>query len=100
MARVKIGGGGRWFDDKKATAYEEDTYWNGNNHVSVATGDQWCHEKLFRTARGAWILHSWSQWQGSEETYAVIEADDAHNWLVRNGHDDVVPAKVLAGLEV
>lgn len=52
--------GGGWFDVDKARHWEEATFWNGNNRVSLATGDQFEHEALYRSARGAWILHSWS----------------------------------------
>jgi hypothetical protein len=56
---------GKFFDMDKATKYEEDTYWNGNNHISKATGSQWSHEILFKTASGKWVLNCYSQYQGS-----------------------------------
>lgn len=92
---------GRWFDTACATRYEETTYWNGNNHISKATGSQWDHEKLYRTAGGRWILHSWSQWQGSGESWSEIDADAAARWLVRNEHEDhPACADEIAELEV
>lgn len=88
MERIALTDGtGRWFDKDKAKAYEEDTRWNGNNHISRATGSQWEHEILYRTASGIWILHSWSQWQGSSETYAEISDSEAASWFSRNGDD-------------
>lgn len=42
--------------------------WNGSNHISQATGSQWEHESLLRTAGGWWVLHRWSQWQGVSPT--------------------------------
>ena len=86
MARINLGGG-RWFDPKKAQRWEEDTRWNGNNHVSVATGSQWEHEELYRTPRGVWILHSWSQWQGSIPRYEITDDATARQWLIDNGED-------------
>ena len=37
-------GSGSWFDLDKAESFEEETQWNGNNHISKATGSQWEHE--------------------------------------------------------
>ena len=86
MNRIALGDG-RWFDADRAEAYEEDTRWDGHNHVSLATGSQWDHEELYRTRGGRWILHSWSQWQGSGESYCEISDERAARWLVANGHD-------------
>jgi hypothetical protein len=78
---------GKWFDPAKATEWEEATWWNGNNHISRATGSQWEHETLYRTAGGAWVLHHWSQWQGSTESYTLVSASEAAAWLVRCEHE-------------
>lgn len=62
MARtVLTDGTNRWFDKSKAERFEEDTYWNGNNLISKATGSQWDHQALYRTAGKKWILASFSQ---------------------------------------
>lgn len=79
--------GGRWFDRDGARIFEEDTFWDGHNHISKATGSQWNHEALYRTVGGRWILHTWSQWQGSRESWSEIDDTDAARWLVTNGHD-------------
>lgn len=85
MSRIVLtDGSGRWFDSKKAKSWKEETRWNGNNHVSLATGSQWDHEMLFRTAGGIYVLNHWSQWQGSRETYEEISAADAARWLSLN----------------
>lgn len=76
-----------WFDPDKATAIEEDTDWDGNNHISVATGSKWEHEILYRTAKGRWVLHHWSQWQGSMPTYRFASDNEARDWLIKNGRD-------------
>lgn len=78
---------GRWFDPDKAETWKEATWHDGNNFISRATGSQWEHEVLFRTAGGAWILHHWSQWQGSRESYTQISAKEAAAWLTVNEHD-------------
>jgi len=101
MERMKLSdGSGRWFDAEKAEKFEEDTWFNGHNHVSVATGDQFTHEVLYKTAKGLWVLHEWSQWQGSRATYIDIEPARAQDWLLYNGHDDAVPQRVISNLEV
>lgn len=84
-------GTARWFDMSKAKFWNEDTRWNGNNHISLATGSQWDHERLYRTKGGIYVLRHWSQWQGSTETYEEITAEDAAAWLSRNEYngDDV-----------
>lgn len=92
MARVSITNG-TWFDPSKAKSFEEATRWNGSNHISVATGSQWDHEQLYFTRKGTWVLHSWSQWQGSSKSYMAIDATVAAQWLVTNGHD--IPAALV-----
>ena len=72
---------GRWFDDDKATGFDENTRWDGSNHISRATDSQWDHEALYYTATGNWILHTWSQYQGTLETYETIDRDTAIQWL-------------------
>ena len=86
MTRIQIGNG-RWFDEDTATQYEESSTFNGHNFISDATGDQWEHQALYHTRSGTWILHSWSQWQGSRETYEVVSAHDAAAWLRSQGHE-------------
>lgn len=78
---------GRWFDPSKADRWDEGSRWNGQNHISMATGSQWDHQELFRSAMGTWILHNWSQWQGSGESYVTITAKEAASWLVQNEHE-------------
>jgi hypothetical protein len=85
MKRISLPDG-RWFDAEKAQGWEESTTWDGRNHVSDATGSQFDHEHLYRTRGGVYVLHHWSQWQGSRETYEEISGEDAARWLVRNGY--------------
>lgn len=86
---------GAWFDEDKATGFDEKTRWNGSNRISVNTGSQWDHEKLYRTASGRWVLNVWSQWQGSIPSYAEIPDEDAIRWLIVNETDiDEVPEDI------
>lgn len=83
--------GGRWFDIEAAEVFKEDTWFNGNNHISCATGSQWEHEALYRTKSGKWILNHWSNYQGSAETWEEIDDEVAAKWLVVN-HEEPHPA--------
>ena len=91
---------GAWFNRDSSVKFDEDTRWNGNNHISVSTGSQWSHQALYYTRGGRWILNEWSQWQGSLETYEQIEESAAVDWLVVNGCDlDGLPAIVRTMVE-
>ena len=69
MKRVVItDGSGAWFDKDKAIEFDEDSWHDGRNFISRATGSQWEHQALYFTKSGVWILHNWSQYQGSRES--------------------------------
>lgn len=85
--RRQVIDGGQWFDLDKAKCFDESSWFDGSNHISHATGSQWEHEALYRTRGGRWILHSWSQWQGSRDEWIEIDDAAAAKWLVRNGYD-------------
>lgn len=91
---------GTWFNLESADAFKEATYWDGHNHISRATGSQWDHETLYRTAKGAWVLNQWSQRQGTPETYRRASLIDAQTWLAKNNHLDKLTTDELAELEV
>jgi hypothetical protein len=96
MARQHIEDG-TWFDDATATEFNEDTYWDGNNHCSCATGSQWEHQSLYRTRSGGWVLMSSSQWQGARTTYHLIPRDEARKWLISQDKSDEVIEKYFPG---
>jgi hypothetical protein len=86
MNRQSIGNG-QWFDLDSAHEWEEDTYWNGSNHISSATGSQWDHQTLYRSKKGKYILFSWSQRQGVPEVWSIISDEEAARWLTDNKKD-------------
>ena len=88
MARITLTDSPRWFNDSTATKFDEDSRWDGNNHISRATGSQWDHQALYYTASGRWILNSWSQWQGTEDTYEEVSQADAIEWLISQDVDN------------
>lgn len=91
---------GTWFDSERAEAWDEDARYDGRNSVSQATGSPWEHQRLYRSVRGTWVLHNWSEWEDSKPSYDVIGEEDAHAWLLSQGHSDAVPSDVLAASEV
>lgn len=97
MARQAVDG--KWFDTNSAKQFEEDTYFDGHNFISKATGSQWDHETLWKTAKGSWVKQSWSQRQSDRETWEFIEEQEVAQWLIQNDHSDSVPANILAEME-
>jgi Ribbon-helix-helix protein, copG family len=77
-----------WFDYDKAEKIHEDTEWDGSNHISVATGSQWDHEMLLRTAQGRWVLKTYSNRQGVMDSYCFVNDGEAREWLLRNNDDE------------
>lgn len=92
---------GRWFNPDHAEFLCEHRDWDGKNHISRNTGSQWDHHSLCRTAGGTWILRTWSDRDGSEDTYCIISHSKAASWLILNEHeipDDL--AEIVDSLEV
>lgn len=76
------------FDPDRAEKFASDTYWNGCNTIDCNTNSQWDHLALWRTAGGRWVLHRWSAWQGSRETWELVDNDAAMRWcLAAERHD-------------
>jgi len=98
MQRVQLDNGG-WMDVDRAQVWEEDTYFDGHNHISVVTRSQWAHERLYRSRKGTWVLKSWSQYQAGSPSWRVISEGTAHKWLFDNGYHAEVPADLLASWE-
>ena len=87
MARFKLEEGAIVDTDRAAKRWDEDSEWNGRNHISKATGDQFTHETLYKSAKGRYyIVHS-SQWQGSRDHAEEVTAKDAAAWLLQNEHE-------------
>ncbi len=76
-----------WFDDHKAQSWDEATRRDGNNHISRATGSEWAHERLYRTAGSRWVLHWWSR---AQDRYRFVAEDEARTWLLAQEHDEAV----------
>lgn len=82
--------------DRASATWGEDTYWDGSNMCSLATGSQWAHERLYRSRRGRYYVLCWSQWQGSRERCEWVSEHEAARWLMRNNRDlpdDLAPLR-------
>ena len=101
MNRQPINGGG-WIDLDTAKKFVEDRHFDGRNMISAATGSQWEHETLYRSKGGVYVLHTWSQYQGSRDTWQRISVDEAVAWLLKNDYDPTSQAEeaIAARLEV
>ena len=86
----------QWFDPDQAERFDESTLWDGNNNVSFATGSEWDHETLYRTAGDNWVKHFTSQYEGRSESWVILDPEEAYAWLLHNGHAEAVPEYFLA----
>jgi len=79
-----------WFDLDRATRFGEDRDFDGSNWISRATGSQWHHQYLYRTAQGRWVLEHTSNYQGTLDLWEFVTDGQAREWLLANGHDAAV----------
>ena len=93
MRRIAITGvSGQWFDADKADYYKEESYHDGRNFISKATNSQWEHEAIYITVGSKFILNHWSNWQGSKDTYEIINKEEAARWFAKQEFsDDEIP---------
>lgn len=87
MAKYKMDDGTIVNTKKAVRKWDEDTRWNGNNHISVATGSQWEHETLYKSMKGRYYIEHDSQWQGALSYVTFIDDKNAAAWLIANGGD-------------
>lgn len=87
MSTYKMTDGTIVKDENAVHSWEEDVRWNGNNHISIPTGSQWEHQKLYKTRRGRYWVEHWSQYQGSTPHAEWLSEHEAARWLLQNDHD-------------
>lgn len=87
MSRYRMSDGTIVDTDRAARSWDERQEWDGRNHVSVHTGDQWAHERLYLSSKGRFYLVIWSDWQGSGEEATYVSETDAAAWLLLNGSE-------------
>lgn len=84
-----------WFDDSCCKAiFNENTYFDGHNRISKATGSQWISETLYLTAKGVWIIENARH---CRTTFRQITATEAARWIMQNDLDDdpKIPSDVI-----
>ena len=84
---------------KASLSLKEDTRWDGNNHISLATGSQWDHQTLYRSSKGRYYIEHTSQWQGRTPSAEWADHRAAAAWLTLNA-EDVPPDLAEALAEV
>ena len=94
MSTYKMDDGTVVNTDNATESWKEDKNWDGNNWISVATGSQWDHEKLYRSKKGRYYIESTSNYQGRMDSVRWISNRQAVVWLITNGHD--LPAELEA----
>lgn len=72
---------------KASNSWDEDTFFNGNNHISRATGSQWTHQTLYRSRKGRYYVEHTSQWQGAHPHAEWISPQEATRWMLMNKHE-------------
>ena len=87
MKRIYVGNG-KWFDPDKAEVFNESTWWNGNNHISKATGSQIHHQKLYKTAGKKWFLYEWSDYSKIGDSIEEVNHEFVANWMLKNEYTD------------
>jgi len=73
--------------DRAPQSYLEGTRWDGNNHISLATGSQWEHETLHCSRKGRYYTERTSQRQGIIPHAEWISHRAAAVWLRTNEYD-------------
>jgi len=79
-----------WFDPDKATEFAPKRYFDGNNMLERGSDRVGDYTRLYRTAGGRWVEHSWSDWVGVNPTWSFISPAAAKGWLLLNDFDDAV----------
>ena len=68
-------------------SWDEARYFDGRNMISVNTGSQWHHERLYRSRKGRYYIVRWSNYQGSQDSAEWISREEAVRWLLLNKED-------------
>lgn len=97
MAKYKMEDGTIVDTDKAQQSWDEDTRWDGRNHISKATGSQWEHQTLYKSKKGRYYIVHESQWQGSTPSAEFVSDGDAAAWLLAQGAD--LPSDLLVHVD-
>jgi hypothetical protein len=87
MATYRMDDGTVVKTENATKTWEQDTFWDGSNTCSVATGSQWNNEALHRSRKSRyWIEHT-SCVRGVRAHAGWISSRLAAQWLIANGHE-------------
>lgn len=78
------------FRPDRAEVFHEARDWDGSHNISRATGSQWDHEALYRSASGRWIICSYSNRQDTPTRYRYADLSEVKEWLLVHGHDEAL----------
>ncbi len=87
MTKFKMDDGTVVDTENAQESWDEATEWDGNNHISKATGSQWNHETLYKSRKGRYYVEHSSQWQGSRPHVEWVSPEAAARWLILNNHE-------------
>lgn len=73
--------------DNATKSWGEETRFNGNNHISIHTGSQWVHQRLYRSRKGRYYVEHKSQFAGSAPHCEWVSPQEATRWLMLNDDD-------------
>lgn len=76
-----------WFDADRAVKIEGRREWDGQNMACVHVGAN-RGQYLYRTAKGRFVLETWSAWVNEDTTYRFITETQAREWLTIDQQDD------------
>jgi hypothetical protein len=80
-----------YFDLDKVERWDGAKSWDGQNNADINVGAN-AGQAILRTAGGRWVLHSWSNWVGTPDSYNWATDEQAQEWLLFNGHDNAATA--------
>ena len=75
-----------WFDKDNAECFDDETYWDGNNHISIWNNSQFIRSTLYYTASKNWVLHTHSAYQGSRDSFEIIDLESVTIFFIKNNY--------------
>lgn len=69
---------------KASQKWEEETDWNGSNHIGRSSGSMGRQQALYRSSKGRYYIEYTSSWQGEMPRAELIEFEEAVRWLLLN----------------
>jgi hypothetical protein len=72
---------------KAKKSWDQDTFWNGNNNIGVATRSQWIDEKLYLSSKGRYYTVTSPRISGQTNSAEYLTDEEAAAWLIANGHE-------------